>query len=347
MQPIKKVNRYSEVIPVLVWTFIFVLPFVLRMVLFKNDPRNGSLLNIFFSFLTIILIFYVHTYAIYPLLKKRYGKWIYAGLVLALFVFFLISMGFFMHDLTGVGQAHGVPNTPGKFNPARIVLIFPFTLVIFCSCAYRLYIEKIKQNDLIKEMETNHLKTELDFLRSQVSPHFMFNLMNTLVSMARKKSELMEPSLISLSQLMRYMLYDSNGDKLSLPNEIEYLKNYINLQLLRFGDTVRFNLFISGDPKNYKIEPMLLIPFVENAFKHGTSVDDPMIEVAIIVDNDVNSLNLMVSNNIGSEVKNKGEGSGIGLANVKRRLELLYPGNHSIVIDETAELYTVNLELNL
>jgi len=347
MQTIKKVNRYSEAIPVLVWTFIFVVPFVLRMVLFKNDPRNGSLLNIFFSFLTIILIFYVHTYAIYPFLKKSYGKWTYAGLLLSLFIFFLVAMGYFMHDLTGVAQAHGVPNTPGKFNPARIVLIFPFALVIFCSYAYRLYIEKIKQNELIKEMETNHLKTELDFLRSQVSPHFMFNLMNTLVSMARKKSELMEPSLISLSQLMRYMLYDSNGDKLSLPNEIEYLKNYINLQLLRFGDSVRFNLFISGDPENYKIEPMLLIPFVENAFKHGTSVDDPMIEVAIIVDNEASSLNLMVSNNVGGEVKNKGEGSGIGLVNVKRRLELLYPANHSIVIDENAALYTVNLELNL
>src|SRR6201996_7274687 len=334
MQSTKKVNRYSEVIPVLVWTFIFVLPFVLRIALFKNDPRNGSLLNIFFSFLTIIAIFYIHTYVIYPFLKKRYGKWIYAGLLLGLFGLFLFAMSYFMHDLTGVAQAHGVPNTSGKLNPARIVLIFPFALVIFCSYAYRLYIEKIKQNELIKEMETNHLKTELDFLRSQVSPHFMFNLMNTLVSMARKKSELMEPSLISLSQLMRYMLYDSSGDKLSLPNEIEYLKNYINLQLLRFGDSVRFNLFISGDPENYKIEPMLLIPFVENAFKHGTSVDDPMIEVSIINNNELNSHRMMVSNNSGGEGKNKEAGSGIGLANVKRRLELLYPASHHIDIEQ-------------
>src|SRR3569833_848774 len=146
---------------------------------------------------------------------------------------------------------------------------------------------------------------------------------------------------------MRYMLYDSSGDKISLSSEIEYLKNYINLQLLRFGDSVRFNLFVSGNPENYKIEPMLLIPFVENAFKHGTSVDDPMIEVAIVVDNEVNSLNQMVSNNVGGEVKNKNEGSGIGLVNVQRRLELLYPGNHYILIDEKDGLYTVNLELNL
>jgi LytS/YehU family sensor histidine kinase len=244
-------------------------------------------------------------------------------------------MNIFMHDLSGVAEAHGLPNKVGRFNPARIALIFPFILVIFCSYCYRLYIDKIRQNDLIKEMETNHLKTELDFLRSQVSPHFMFNLMNTLVSMARKKSEMMEPSLISLSQLMRYMLYDSSGDKISLANEIEYLKSYINLQLLRFGDTVRFNLFVSGSPEFFKIEPMLLIPFVENAFKHGAvGVQEPMIEVALTINANTHSLTLLVSNNVNNELKEKEAASGIGLANVMRRLELLYPGKHHICIKE-------------
>src|SRR3569833_27310 len=140
---------------------------------------------------------------------------------------------------------------------------------------------------------------------------------------------------------MRYMLYDSSGDKISLSSEIEYLKNYINLQLLRFGDSVRFNLFVSGNPENYKIEPMLLIPFVENAFKHGTSVDDPMIEVAIVVDNEENSHNLMVSNYVGGDLINIYEGSGIWLFNVLRRLELFYPVNHHILLDELDVLYSV------
>ena len=233
-------------------------------------------------------------------------------------------------------------------NAARIFLFFPFVLIIFCSYCYRLYIEKIKQNELIKEMETTHLKTELDFLRSQISPHFMFNLMNTLVSMARKKSALMEPSLISLSQLMRYMLYDSDGDKISLEKEIEYLKNYINLQLLRFGDTIRFNLFVSGNLDGYKIEPMLLIPFVENAFKHGTqTIEEPILEVVIMVDNKLNTLNLMVINNKSPEQEKKDNESGIGLSNVLRRLQLLYPGSHSVIVEEKDNLYTVNLEINL
>ena len=340
----QRVNRYNEIIPVLVWTFIFVLPFLLRILLFPKDPRNGSLTDIFFSFVTIIVLFYLHTYLIYPLLKKPAGKWLYAIALACCFFLFLISMNYFMHDLSGVAESHGLPDIPGKRNPARIALIFPFALIIFCSFSYRMYIEKIKQNDRIREMETVHLKTELDFLRSQVSPHFMFNLMNTLVSMARKRSERMEPSLISLSQLMRYMLYESNNSKIPLEKELEYLKNYINLQLLRFGDTVRFNLFLSGDPQGVAIEPMLLIPFLENAFKHGIdSVEEPFIEVSVEVEKDI--LCMRVSNNVGHVTRT--DGSGIGMVNVSRRLQLLYPQRHLLVVTKEDDLYTVNLEINL
>jgi LytS/YehU family sensor histidine kinase len=283
-----------------------------------------------------------------PLLGRPQGKWLYAIALAALLLFFYLSMNRFMHDFAGLGAAHGLAPAPGRPNAVRIALIFPFALVIFCSFSYRNYLERIKQKELIKEMETTHLKTELDFLRSQVSPHFMFNLMNTLVSMARQKSELMEPSLISLSQLMRYMLYDSGSQKIGLSAEIEYLKNYINLQLLRFGDAVRFNLFLSGDPQGYAIEPMLLIPFVENAFKHGTAnVNDPAIEVVVVVDNRLGRLELKVMNNVSPQKRQLLSESGIGLANVRRRLILLYPDKHTLGVKETDDLYTVNLMINL
>ena len=317
-------------IPVMVWTFIFVLPFLLRILLFRNDPRTGSLIDIFFSFLTIIGIFYLHTWVILPLLRRRYGKWWYAVALLATAGLFLLSMSYFMPNAT------------------RITFLFPLALIVFCSFSYRLYLEKIRQNERIREMEATQLKTELDFLRSQISPHFMFNLMNTLVSMARKKSQLMEPSLISLSQLMRYMLYDSSNEKIGLLREIEYLKSYINLQLLRFGDTVRFNLFLSGDPQGYAIEPMLLIPFVENAFKHGAEgVAEPMIEVVVSVDDKKDNLRVKVMNSVGRVERNENEASGIGLVNVRRRLDLLYPGRHSLNVIETDQLFTVNLAINL
>lgn len=344
----KKLNRYQAVIPVLVWTFVFVLPFLLRILLFRNDPRNGSLMEIFACFLTIIALFYGHTWLLYPLLNRRFGKLWYGISVIIALGLFLLSMDFFMHDLSGLAEEHGLPNRPGKANPARIALLFPFALVVFASFSYRVYIEKLKQNDMIRQLETTQLKTELDFLRSQISPHFMFNLMNTLVSMARKRSELLEPSLISLSQLMRYMLYDSSSQKIDLSTEIEYLKSYVTLQLLRFSDAVRFNLFLNGNPQGYAIEPMLLIPFLENAFKHGAEgVSDPMIDTVLEIDNAQHVLHLKVMNSVGRVERRQIAGSGIGLVNVRRRLDLLYPGSHTIQIVEEDALYTVNLTIKL
>ncbi|MDN5286142.1 MAG: Histidine kinase [Mucilaginibacter sp.] len=361
----------------------------------SNDPQKGSIHNIFFSFLALIGIFYLHTYVVYPIKEKKHGSWYYSLLLLACFLLFFVSQNYLWPDprsmhMPGPGRMHmrGEENgfmpdsgfrrmhgPEGRFmpdsaymrmsepefmrrreermprgilNPGLFFSVFPFFLVIFGSYGYRLYIDKIIQNNFIKELETVHLKTELDFLRSQISPHFMFNLMNTLVSMARKKSELMEPSLISLSQLMRYMLYDSDGDRISLDKEIEYLKNYINLQLLRFGDSLRLNLFLSGSFEGYHIEPMLLIPFVENAFKHGIAmIEDPIIDVAINVDENTRTLKLMVMNNISKGETVKDKNSGIGLTNVRRRLELLYPENHHISIEQRDSAFIVNLEINL
>lgn len=194
-------------------------------------------------------------------------------------------------------------------------------------------------------MKIVQIKTELNFLRSQITPHFMFNLMNTLVLTARKKPELVEPSLISLSQLIRYMLYESEDIKISLQDEIEYLESYINLQLLRFGDHIKFNFFLSGVITGHHIEPMMVIPLIENAFKHGTGIkEESTIDVIITVNEDKFKV---IVKNIRDQKKTKAPQSGIGLTNVRRRLELLYPERHNIVIDQGEDNFTVNLEISL
>ena len=147
---------------------------------------------------------------------------------------------------------------------------------------------------------------------------------------------------------MRYMLYESKDEKVSLEKEIEYLKNYIELQRLRISEKVIINFNIEGNPENYFIEPMLLIPFVENAFKHGISyIDDSMIEIGIKVGEKF--IHFMVDNNIvnkNNDENTTGE-SGIGLKNVLRRLELLYPGKHMILIKDDKVKYSVDLKINL
>jgi len=348
MLKLKSLKKPNDLIPILIWTAVFTLPFVSRIILVTNDQRNGSVQHIFYSFLVLIGLFYLHTYVIYPVRDKKNGKWYYGLILLACVAVFFILQMLFAREISPLSRQRGLLYLNSKLNPVRIFSIFPFIFVIFLSYCYRLYIDKIRQNSLMKELETVHLKTELDFLRSQISPHFMFNLMNTLVSMARKKSELMEPSLISLSQMMRYMLYDSNGAQISLDKEIEYLKNYINLQLLRFGDDIRFNLFLSGNFEGYKMEPMLLIPFVENAFKHGVgTIKEPLIDVSVDMDDKKHVLRMMVMNSINEKMDISDKGSGIGLSNVYRRLELLYPDKHSITVTQKVELFIVNLEISL
>ena len=224
---------------------------------------------------------------------------------------------------------------------------FIFLFILACSIAYRTIKDKISADNLAKEKENEFLKTELSLLRSQVSPHFMFNVLNNMVALARKQSDLLEPSLIKLSSLMRFMLYETDEAKVSLEKEEEYLQSYIDLQQQRFGKKVSINTSFHPTDKSYFIEPMLLIPFVENAFKHGTGmIEQAAINIDLKVNNNV--LYFTVQNKFNPESNEiKDKASGIGLNNVERRLNLLYKKNHRLLIDTSNDLFTVTLEINL
>jgi LytS/YehU family sensor histidine kinase len=167
-----------------------------------------------------------------------------------------------------------------------------------------------------------------------------------MVALARKKSDLLEPSLIKLSSLMRYMLYETDEQQVPLEKETEYIQSYIDLQQQRFGKNVKvctaFNI-----NNGCEIEPMLLIPFVENAFKHGTGIiEDAQIKIQLKEENGL--LQFLVSNKY-NDVTNgtKDKSSGIGLNNVKRRLNLLYGSNHALLINKKDGWFTVSLQINL
>ena len=214
--------------------------------------------------------------------------------------------------------------------------------MLLWSIAYRILFDKLREDRRTVEKRTENLKTELSFLRSQVSPHFMFNVMNNMVALARKKSDLLEPSLIKLSSLLRYMLYETDEETVSLQKEIEYLQSYVDLQKQRFADNVIINVSLNANGQ-HQIHPMLLIPFVENAFKHGTGLFTPQIDIRLTTDNI--RLFFEVSNRYSEnddEVKDKS--SGIGLANVTRRLNLLYGKNHQLEIVRKDNRFTVKLE---
>jgi LytS/YehU family sensor histidine kinase len=200
---------------------------------------------------------------------------------------------------------------------------------------------------IAREKETENLKTELSLLRSQASPHFMFNVLNNMVALARKKSDLLEPSLLKFSSLMRYMLYETDEDKVPLEKEIEYLQSYIDLQQLRFGKNVVIDVDMQSADGNYEIEPMLLIPFVENAFKHGTGMIEEA-HIGISLKTEKGLLLFMVKNKYNpASIEIKDKTSGIGLNNVRRRLNLLYGNKQQLQITEKDNWFTVSLKLNL
>lgn len=228
------------------------------------------------------------------------------------------------------------------------ILFFPPLPFLIASTIYRLIIDKIKHDRRQKEIIAEQLSIKLKFLRSQISPHFIFNVLTNLVSLARKKSEQLEPSLIMLSDLMRYMLYESDEQRVPLSKEVEYLKSYIELQRLRFGHDVLIDVDIQLLEKDLQrtIEPMLLIPFVENAFKHGMGVDESFIQVHLTANN--GKLEFDVKNKFNDDVnESKDASSGIGLENVQSRLALLYPKEHNLNVKKENNLFHIHLTLQL
>ena len=220
-------------------------------------------------------------------------------------------------------------------------------MVAAISTGYGLLNYVMRQEKRQQEQQQERLQSEMSFLRSQISPHFIFNILNSIVYLIRSKSELAEPITLKLSELMRYMLYESDHAHIPLEKEVSYLKNYVELQEVRFGEDVDIRFSIEGEAADQMIEPMLLIPFVENAFKHGVGmVRDPVIEIGLVMAE--NALTLSVRNKITPDAGLQEKvGSGIGLKNVSRRLELLYPDKHRLTIRQENGWFTVLLSLSL
>lgn len=195
-----------------------------------------------------------------------------------------------------------------------------------------------------KEIEKEKLTAELNFLKAQVNPHFLFNTLNNLYYLAYSKSENTTEVIEKLSRMMRYMIYDSNYPLVQLSKEIEYMQNYISLEKLRISDMVKINFSIEGDVDSVMITPLILITFLENAFKHGVSNTSQESWVEVALDCKPGQLNFTVSNSKPS-VSKIDQKSGIGLQNAKRRLELSYPEKHSLKMNELANEYRVHLHL--
>lgn len=202
-----------------------------------------------------------------------------------------------------------------------------------------------KQNQLLVQEK---LEAELKLLKSQIHPHFLFNTLNNLYALALDNSEKSAEGILKLSGLLHYMLYDCNAPLVLLKKEIKLIEDYISLEKLRYSKRLKVQFDIVGTTDNKMIPPMIILPFVENAFKHGTSKHLQKARINITLNTENQKLILIVENSKSSGISNDESGyeEGIGLNNVSRRLELLYPGNHTLNIKDDDDKFTVYLEID-
>lgn len=200
-----------------------------------------------------------------------------------------------------------------------------------------------------KNVENERLIAELNFLKAQINPHFLFNTLNNLYYLAYTQSQKTTEVIAKLSQMMRYMIYDSNASLVPLSKEIEYMENYISLERLRLNEEIPIRLSVQGgNPQDYLIAPLIFITFLENAFKHGVSNNHPKAWVDVSIHLKGNECVYRVENSkVPFNKPEAEEKSGIGLQNVKRRLELSYPGKHSLSVNNLTDKYSVELNIQL
>jgi len=344
----------------IIWIF-FILTSLIQF--YESPFRINN--DFYVQWITGIILFYLNYFYLVPvlLLEKKY--WLYFVFVFSLIlVFMVIRTNYFMPDFRhlrpdNMMPARMIPRDP-KFFPrgphiARAELRQPlffkigpsffYILIITISAIIRTLTEfyNNQQNKLIAE--THRTSTELIYLRKQTNPHFLFNSLNSIYSLAHKKSDLVPDAIVTLSELMRYMLYETDNKTVALEKEINYIQNYIELQKLRLNNIEDIVINVHGDTRNKFIEPLLLISFVENAFKYGTDYKGAAhVKIKIFIIE--NSLDFWIENTIENYVKDP-ENSGIGLVNIQSRLDLLYPNAHQLNIEQDNRYYRVHLNLNL
>ena len=325
----------------------------------------------FISFYTIIYGLYSGTY-IDVFLQSMYTLPIDISVTYFAIYFlipkFLLQRKYFLYIVTLIvstllaGAAERVfnhyivyPHFYPQYNPSEYSLFTPrffnmtmsvYTVVILAS-AIKILKYWIEERHRRMELEIENQSSELALLRNQINPHFLFNTLNNIHTLIQKDSERAADSLMRLSEIMRYMLYESNSTFVPLEYEIEYIRSYVDLQKLRLTNPENVRLEIYSSVNGYQIAPMIFIPFIENAFKHSEKNSDS-IPVFISLNADVNPIVFKVSN----PIKDKNTGSldstgGIGLKNVERRLELLYSKKYQLNISQDNNIYDVTLTLSV
>ncbi len=311
---------------ILFWSVYFIFN-VIRFGSLNNDYWYSLRSNLV-EFPLSIIYTYFFVYYLIPryIVKKKYTKF-FLLFIFSLIIFYLVKTGLIYLLVT----KNVWPENSGinAFTFDHIVEVTIGVLYVTAiGATIKLTYEWINEKRKNEELQKTQLRTELNFLKSQIQPHFFFNTLNNLYALVIKKSPTAPDVVLKLSEIMQYVLYDAKEPKISLLNEINYIYSYLDLEKLRYGDTVKSSIEITGNIDEVEIPPLLFLPFIENCFKHGIANNDD-IKVDIRFEITDNFLFFTVENTFhkNNEISVK---HGIGIENVKRRLQLLYGENFTL-----------------
>lgn len=338
------VKKFEIVIHILFWLYILTQELY---VLFMYDVSwYYPYIIIIIMLLHLIIFYFVYLYLFRWIVEMKH-KWL--GVIAAAAIAFLYIQ-FRVYTIIGFEKyVFLLPadiymsefNFSNYYNETRSTLILGVyaTLIKFTVQWFK---DQKRKSELIMEKQ----KSELALLKSQINPHFLFNTLNNIYSLVYQKSDSASSAVLKLSEIMRYTLYEVNVDRVPLKDEIEYIKNYIELQSLRYLNKNIISTNIQCETDGRYISPMLLIPFIENAFKHSDKGNElQSINIDLLCDN--GKIMFSIENYFTKEGNAfKDKNGGIGLANVRRRLELIYKDNYKLEINNSDNKYSVKLELN-
>lgn len=328
----------------LFWVIYFIFNFF-RFASINNDYWYSLKSNLIEFPLNIVITYFTIYYLIPKfILKKKYLQF-FLLFSFSLLMFYLVRTGlnYILVTKNIWPEAQGVQEPFTLIHVVELVIgaIYVIALVSAIKLTYDWVNEK-KRNDDLQRMQ---LETELNFLKSQIQPHFFFNTLNNLYALVIKKSPNAPNVVLKLSEIMQYVLYEVKEPKISLMKSINYLYSYLELETLRYGERVKSEISIDGNIDDVEVPPLLFLPFLENCFKHGTNHDED-INVAITFVVKDNFLYFTVENNYVPRSDRKTK-HGIGIENVKRRLQLLYGNDYQLRTRSKGNIYTVNLKLPL
>ena len=329
-----------------VYHSLFWFLFLLALILIDNRHIGGiftivaELINVFFY----CVVVYVNLFYLIPnyLSEKKF-------LIYCILLILTVVMVTPVKIVALYAMYHDYPSVQAQLRADQYWYFLLTFLMAGASTVFKIISDWARYQRDRKDLQTQTMQSELKFLKSQINPHFLFNTLNNLYALTLKKSDKAPEIVIKLSEMMRYMLYECNEKKVLLSKEVNYLRNYLDLERLRQNKNVNIDFKVNGNVAEQKIAPLIFIPFLENSFKHGLNNQLKEGFVHIVLDVEPKKVHLFIENSKPAvmPLQNHRRSGGIGLVNVRRRLNLLYPNNYELNISDHPNTYAVDLFLNL